>query len=85
MAKSATTAGEIMTVSGLAEFLHCHQSTVYRLLKSGQIPAFKLGSDWRFRRSDIEAWIAGQHGAAHPATKGRRAGRDSGAMNADGG
>jgi excisionase family DNA binding protein len=72
MAKSATTAGDIMTVSTLAAYLQCHQSTVYRLLKEGRLPAFKLGSDWRFRRSEIERWIAGQHGAAHPATKGRR-------------
>jgi excisionase family DNA binding protein len=41
---------EITTVPTLAEFFRCNQSTIYRLLKRKQIPAFKIGSDWRFRR-----------------------------------
>jgi excisionase family DNA binding protein len=48
---------EIMTVSGLANYLRCHPSTVYRLLKEKKIPAFKVGSDWRFQRSQIDRWI----------------------------
>jgi len=42
---------EIMTVSSLADYLHCHTSTIYRLLKERRIPAFKVGSDWRPRRT----------------------------------
>ena len=49
---------EIFNVSTLAHYLHCHPSTVYRLLKDKKIPAFKLGSDWRFQRSAIDEWIA---------------------------
>ena len=47
-----------MTVLTLARYLRCDKTTIYRLLKTKQIPAFKVGSDWRFRRSDIDAWIA---------------------------
>ncbi len=56
---AAASADEIMTVSGIALYLHCHTSTVYRLLKKKQIPAFKIGSDWRFFRPAIDEWIAG--------------------------
>jgi excisionase family DNA binding protein len=65
-------AGEIMTVPTLAEFLRCNQSTIYRLLKKKQIPAFNLGSDWRFFRSDIDEWIARQYGTNPPVTKGHK-------------
>jgi excisionase family DNA binding protein len=45
---------EIMTVSSVAHYLQCHPSTTYRLLKERKIPAFKLGSDWRFQRAEID-------------------------------
>jgi excisionase family DNA binding protein len=51
---------KVMTVSELAVYLRVHQTTVYRLLKNGKIPAFRVGSDWRFNIEDIEAWARGQ-------------------------
>jgi len=63
---------EIFNVSTLARYLHCHPSTVYRLLKNKKIPAFRLGSDWRFRRAAIDEWIARLHRADLPATRGRK-------------
>lgn len=48
---------EVMTVLTLADFLHCNQSTIYRLLKNNKIPAFRIGSDWRFIKADIIRWI----------------------------
>jgi excisionase family DNA binding protein len=50
--------GEIMTTEDVARYLVCYYETVYRLIKESKFPAFKLGSDWRFRRSDIDTWIA---------------------------
>ncbi len=47
---------EIMTVAEVAQYLHCSQSTIYRLLKRREIPAFKIGSDWRFLLPDIKQW-----------------------------
>ncbi len=61
---------EIFNVSTLAHYLHCHPSTLYRLLKDKKIPAFKLGSDWRFRRSAIDEWIRLQS-VDLPVTRGR--------------
>jgi len=44
----------VMTLDEVAEFLHVHPLTVYRLLKGRSIPAFKVGSDWRFSTESIE-------------------------------
>ena len=47
---------KIMTVKELADYLKVHASTVYRQLKLGQLPAFKIGSDWRFNVEAIDRW-----------------------------
>jgi excisionase family DNA binding protein len=46
----------VMTVRELADYLRVHPSTIYRLLKQKRIPAFKVGSDWRFDRKCIDGW-----------------------------
>ena len=48
---------EILTVPQLAEYLQCDKSTIYRLIKGGKIPAFKVGSNWRFKRDMIQEWL----------------------------
>jgi excisionase family DNA binding protein len=48
----------IMTIAEVAEYLQVHRSTIYRLVHKGQIPAFKIGSDYRFDRDAIEKWMA---------------------------
>ena len=47
---------KVLTVNELAEYLRVHRSTIYRLLKKGQLPGFKIGSDWRFNTEAIEQW-----------------------------
>jgi excisionase family DNA binding protein len=47
----------VLTLEETAQFLKVHPSTVYRLLKKRSIPAFKVGSDWRFNQESIERWI----------------------------
>jgi len=37
--------------------LKVHLSTLYKLVRKGQIPAFKIGVDYRFDRDEIEKWI----------------------------
>ena len=46
----------VMTVSEMANYLRVHPTTIYRLLKNGKIPAFRVGSDWRFNRERIDQW-----------------------------
>lgn len=50
--------GEILTLNAVAVFLKAGKRTVYRLAQKGEIPAFKLGGTWRFRRSELDSWIA---------------------------
>jgi excisionase family DNA binding protein len=50
----------VMTLEEVAAFLRVHPSTIYRLLRLGHIPAFKLGSDWRSRKESIEDWLIKQ-------------------------
>ena len=48
---------ELMTAEETCRYLKITQGTLYRYLQSRQIPAFKLGKEWRFVRSDLEQWI----------------------------
>jgi excisionase family DNA binding protein len=48
---------KVLTVREVAIVLHVHSSTIYRLLKEHKIPAFRIGSDWRFNEEAIGDWI----------------------------
>ena len=48
---------EIMTAKEVAEYLHIHPLTVHKYAREGKIPAFKIGTDWRFHKKYIERWI----------------------------
>ncbi|MEW6679016.1 MAG: helix-turn-helix domain-containing protein [Pseudomonadota bacterium] len=52
--------GEILTLEEVAAYLKAGKKTVYRLAQQGQIPSFKLGGTWRFRRTELDRWIAAQ-------------------------
>jgi excisionase family DNA binding protein len=54
--------GDILTLDEVAVYLKAGKRTVYRLATNGQIPAFKLGGTWRFRRSELDRWIDDQTG-----------------------
>lgn len=47
---------KVLTVRELSDYLKVHPSTIYRQLKRGRIPAFKVGSDWRFNIESIDRW-----------------------------
>ena len=48
---------EIMTTKEVAEYLSVHPLTVHKYAREGKIPAFKIGTDWRFHKKYIEKWI----------------------------
>ncbi len=62
--------GDILTLDEVAAYLKAGKRTVYRLAASGEIPAFKLGGTWRFRRSELDQWIAASINETKP--KGRK-------------
>lgn len=48
---------EILTTKEVAEYLNIHPFTVNKYARDGNIPAFKIGADWRFHKKSIEKWI----------------------------
>lgn len=46
----------VLTVQEVSTYLRVHPSTIYRMLKRNQIPAFRVGSDWRFTVEAIDRW-----------------------------
>jgi PTS system nitrogen regulatory IIA component len=49
---------EIMTLDEVASYLRVSERTVYEWASKGELPGGKLGTSWRFKRSDIEAWVS---------------------------
>jgi excisionase family DNA binding protein len=52
---------EILTVQEVSELLRVHKATVYKLIRQGRIPAFRIGTDWRFRMESLSRWMAESH------------------------
>jgi excisionase family DNA binding protein len=50
-----------MTLHDVANYLNCHYTTFWRIVQRGELPAFRLGGDFRVRRIDLEKWLADQH------------------------
>ena len=48
---------EIMTAKEVAQYLSIHLLTVHKYAREGKIPAFKIGTDWRFHKKSLEKWI----------------------------
>lgn len=48
---------EIMTIKQVAEYLKVSPRSIYKLVKEGTIPTFKIMNMWRFERSKIDEWI----------------------------
>ncbi len=46
-----------MTVAETCRYLKVAPRTLYRYIEQRHLPAFKLGKEWRFVRSELEEWI----------------------------
>ena len=47
----------LLTLEQVAAYLNVNKFTVYRLLARKDLPAFKVGNQWRFKRELVEAWL----------------------------
>lgn len=47
---------ELLTVREVSNLLRIHIRTVQRLSKLGRIRAIKIGSQWRYKRTDVEQY-----------------------------
>ena len=48
----------LMTLQEMADYLRVTRSTIHRLLKHNQIPAFRIGRHWRFNLEEVETWCS---------------------------
>ncbi len=61
-----------LTVKQVAEYLQLSTMMVYKLAQTGQIPAAKIGSAWRFDRDEVDKWLALRAHAAPSKEEERR-------------
>ena len=59
----------LLNVKQVAEYLQLKESTIYSWAQDAKIPAIKIGRTWRFRRSDLDAWLE-RHLRGEDATMG---------------
>jgi excisionase family DNA binding protein len=56
---------KVLTVQEVSNYLRVHPSTIYRMLKKNLLPAFRVGSDWRFTIEAIDKWRASVESGNH--------------------
>ena len=47
----------ILTIEEVANYLRVSDRTVYDWAQRGEIPAGKIGTVWRFKKSEVEKWV----------------------------
>jgi excisionase family DNA binding protein len=46
-----------LSVEELAKYLSVSRETIYRWLEKKKVPAHRVGRLWRFKPSEIDAWV----------------------------
>ena len=50
----------VFTVQEVAKYLRMQPVTIYKHAQCGKLPCFKVGANWRFKKSTIDRWISDQ-------------------------
>jgi excisionase family DNA binding protein len=53
----------ILTLAEVARLLKVAEKTVYTMAQKGELPAFKVRGQWRFKTTDLDQWIETQKSA----------------------
>jgi excisionase family DNA binding protein len=51
------TEARLLTVNEVADLLRVSRMTVYRLIKTGEMPALRVGRSYRLREEDIHSYL----------------------------
>jgi len=51
---------QFITIDEVSQYLKLKKQKLYRLAQNGEIPAYKFGREWRFKKDRLEEWIEGQ-------------------------
>jgi PTS system nitrogen regulatory IIA component len=62
---------DLLTLKQVADRLQLSERTIYRLLQRGELPGRKIGGQWRFRMSEIDAWLDTRGSRTHVADRRR--------------
>jgi len=69
---------DILTLQDLSAYLKIAEKTLYGYAQKGKIPGIKIGSAWRFRRSDIDQWLEEQRRLTESSLRLPKTGTDKG-------
>ena len=58
MAEQAFVGARLLTVAEVASAMRVSNMTVYRLIKSGDLPAVRVGKNFRIRESDVQRYLS---------------------------
>jgi excisionase family DNA binding protein len=47
----------LLTTDQVARYLKVDKFTIYRLVAQKKLPAFRVGNQWRFKRTMIDGWL----------------------------
>ncbi len=56
----------LLMVREVADLMRVYNMTVYRLIKAGDLPAIRVGKNFRIRRTDVEGYLGGRPFAGYP-------------------
>ncbi len=48
---------DLLTTEQVARYLRVDKFTIYRLVAQKKLPAFRVGNQWRFKRTVVDAWL----------------------------
>ncbi|MCS7259441.1 MAG: PocR ligand-binding domain-containing protein [Anaerolineae bacterium] len=61
---------EMLTARDMQVLLQVDRSTIYRMAEAGQLPAIKVGKQWRFPSDQVEQWLRERTIARFPGAQG---------------
>ena len=61
----------LLTLPEAAQMLHVSTRTLQRMIRKNDLPAFKVGGQWRVRESQLAQWIRFREGSCSPVENGR--------------
>ena len=50
---------DVLNLDETADLLRVSNQTIYNMIKENRLKAYKIGREWRFMRSDIQAYLDG--------------------------
>jgi len=62
----------MLTLDDIAKELKVSQRSVYRLIRSGELPAIRVGNLWRVREEDFEAYKRGENESGRGSKNSRK-------------